>query len=58
MNKVPMTVQGAEALREELDKLKKEDRPRIVQAIAEAREHGDSKRERGVSRSQGAARIL
>lgn len=43
MNKVPMTVQGEAALREELEKLKKEDRPRITQAIAEAREHGDLK---------------
>lgn len=43
MNKVPMTVEGAEALREELERLKKVDRPRIVQAIAEAREHGDLK---------------
>jgi len=43
MNKVPMTVEGVEALRAELDRLKKVDRPRIVQAIAEAREHGDLK---------------
>lgn len=43
MSKVPMTAQGEQALREELDQLKKVDRPRIVQAIAEAREHGDLK---------------
>ena len=43
MNKVPMTVEGADALRAELERLKKVDRPRIVQAIAEAREHGDLK---------------
>ncbi len=43
LNKVPMTVEGADALRAELDHLKKVDRPRIVQAIAEAREHGDLK---------------
>lgn len=43
MNKVPMTVAGERTLREELDRLKKVDRPRIVQAIAEAREHGDLK---------------
>lgn len=36
-----MTVAGAEALREELHRLKTEIRPRIVQAIAEAREKGD-----------------
>jgi transcription elongation factor GreA len=43
MNKVPMTVQGERALREELERLKKVERPRISQAIAEAREHGDLK---------------
>ncbi len=41
MIKVPMTVLGAEKLRAELDKLKKVDRPRIIQDIAEARAHGD-----------------
>jgi transcription elongation factor GreA len=43
MNKVPMTVAGEAALREELEHLKKVERPRISQAIAEAREHGDLK---------------
>jgi len=43
MNKVPMTVEGAEALRAELDNLKRVQRPRIIEAIAEAREHGDLK---------------
>ena len=43
MNKVPMTVAGEAALRAELEHLKKVDRPRIVEAIAEAREHGDLK---------------
>jgi len=43
MNKIPMTVEGAERLRQELEHLKKVDRPRIVQAIAEARAHGDLK---------------
>ena len=43
MNKVPMTVAGERALREELEQLKKVDRPRISAAIAEAREHGDLK---------------
>lgn len=38
-----MTVQGAEALREELNELKTVKRPRIVSDIAEAREHGDLK---------------
>jgi len=43
MQKIPMTVEGAEKLRKELDNLKKVERPRIVAAIAEAREHGDLK---------------
>jgi transcription elongation factor GreA len=43
MSKVPMTVIGERRLREELDRLKRVERPRIVQAIAEAREHGDLK---------------
>ncbi len=43
MNKVPMTEEGAAALREELEHLRKVERPRIVHAIAEAREHGDLK---------------
>ncbi len=43
MIKVPMTLEGAEALRKELEQLKKVERPRIVQSIAEAREHGDLK---------------
>ena len=43
MNKYPMTVTGEAALRAELERLKKVDRPRIVAAIAEAREHGDLK---------------
>jgi len=41
MRKVPMTVAGAERLRAELTELKTERRPRIIQAIADAREHGD-----------------
>ncbi len=43
MSKVPMTLSGEAALREELERLKKVERPRITQAIAEAREHGDLK---------------
>ena len=43
MNKFPMTVTGEAVLRAELERLKKVDRPRIVAAIAEAREHGDLK---------------
>ena len=43
MNQTPMTVRGAETLREELEYLKTVQRPQIIQAIAEAREHGDLK---------------
>ena len=43
MNKSPMTLAGAEQLREELHRLKTVDRPRITAAIAEARAHGDLK---------------
>jgi transcription elongation factor GreA len=41
MSKVPLTVKGAEQLKAELQRLKTVDRPRIIQAIAEARAHGD-----------------
>ncbi len=41
--KVPITAKGAEKLREELSRLKTVERPRIIQAIAEARAHGDLK---------------
>jgi transcription elongation factor GreA len=43
MAKVPITVRGAEKMRAELEKLKSEERPRIIQAIADARAHGDLK---------------
>ena len=43
MNKVPMTVRGHELLQAELKQLKSVDRPQVIQAIAEAREHGDLK---------------
>jgi len=43
MSKVPLTVRGAEKLKAELHKLKTEDRPRVIEAIADAREHGDLK---------------
>src|SRR5687767_4507859 len=43
MSKHPMTLQGAEALKSELHRLKFIDRPRIVEAIATARAHGDLK---------------
>jgi transcription elongation factor GreA len=43
MTKFPMTVAGETGLRQELDRLKRVERPRVVQAIAEARAHGDLK---------------
>ncbi len=43
MNKSPMTVAGAQKLREELQRRKQIERPRITAAIAEARAHGDLK---------------
>ena len=41
MNKVPLTINGAERLRAELHQLKTVDRPNVIAAIAEARSHGD-----------------
>jgi transcription elongation factor GreA len=43
MSKVPVTVRGHEMLQAELKKLKSEDRPAVIKAIAEARAHGDLK---------------
>jgi len=41
MKRSPMTLRGAELLRLELKRLKSEERPRVIKAIAEARSHGD-----------------
>jgi transcription elongation factor GreA len=41
MKRSPMTLRGADLLRTELKRLKGEDRPRVIKAIAEARAHGD-----------------
>ena len=43
MEKEPITIQGLEKLKEELEKLKRKERPKIIEAIAEARGHGDLK---------------
>lgn len=43
MKKVPLTVNGAEKLKSELQQLKQVERPKVIAAIAEAREHGDLK---------------
>lgn len=42
-DRVPMTKVGESRLREELQRLKSQDRPRVIAAIADAREHGDLK---------------
>ena len=41
MQKIPMTAEGHKALDDELKRLKTEERPAVIQAISEAREHGD-----------------
>ena len=41
--RAPITLKGAQRLREELDHLKSVKRPKVIAAIAEAREHGDLK---------------
>jgi transcription elongation factor GreA len=41
MERVPMTIEGFKTLESELQRLKSEERPRIIQQIAEARAHGD-----------------
>ncbi len=43
MNRVPMTVNGAELMKAELEHLKRKERPTIIKAIEEARAHGDLK---------------
>lgn len=43
MSQVPITKEGAERLKEELNRLKKVERPAVIEAIAEARAHGDLK---------------
>jgi len=43
MSRAPLTIKGAEKLRAELKELKGVQRPRVIQAIADAREHGDLK---------------
>ena len=43
MQKAPMTLEGAESLKAELKQLKSETRPQVIEAIAEARAHGDLK---------------
>ncbi|WP_223789072.1 transcription elongation factor GreA [Marinicella meishanensis] len=43
MNRAPITLKGAEMLKAELKRLKTEERPKIIDAVAEARAHGDLK---------------
>ena len=41
MNKFPMTEEGLSRLKAELDRLKQTERPSVIKALSEAREHGD-----------------
>jgi transcription elongation factor GreA len=41
MEKIPMTAEGYQALDAEMKRLKTEERPSVIQAISEARDHGD-----------------
>ena len=41
IEKFPMTAEGLKKLREELENLKNSERPNVIKAIADAREHGD-----------------
>ena len=41
MNRLPITREGYDRLRAELQRLEQKERPKVIQAIAEAREHGD-----------------
>ena len=58
MNKVPLTARGAAKLQEELKRLKSVDRPRIIQAIAEAREHGDLKENADVTALKPTGKVV
>jgi len=42
MARIPLTVRGAQKLRDELNRLRREERPRVIEAMAEARGHGDA----------------
>ena len=53
MNSLPLTSRGAERLREELKRLKTVDRPRIIDAIAEARPPRDLKLARIFHKKEG-----
>ena len=57
MDKEPITVQGLENLKSELEDLKNVQRPKVVAAIAEARSHGDLKRKCRIPCSKRATRI-
>lgn len=54
MKQIPMTIRGAELLRKELDVLKNIRRPEIIEAIAEAREHGDLKKMQSIMRLESS----
>ena len=50
MSRVPITIEGEIALKDELSKLKFIERPKISDAIAEARAHGDLKKTQNIMR--------
>jgi transcription elongation factor GreA len=58
MNQIPMTLFGAEKLREELEYLKSVRRPKIIADIADAREHGDLKENAAFRKSKPSCPML
>ncbi len=57
-NQYPMTLEGTKKLQDELQNLKKVERPRIIAAIAEARAHGDLKENAEYQRGKKMNKVL